>query len=718
MNRNEKFLIEAEKRFSKVAGIKDDLSVYPLTHVPNIQTNKEKSKEFSEVFTPLWLVDQMIEQVNLVDSGTTTIDLCAGYGQFSIRLMRHFYNIDPNFNVKNFLEETHAFSELQLSSCWKLLLIFSRDINLFIGDSTYLNRLPKNAKGIWVHVEKYGYWVCLTQTVAQLISHAGKPVKEDTFVRKMEELISNLNAAYDIIKGNTMLTLEQIKAHPKLRLEAIHQLNMGMDGLSLQSVDTPPSVVDEMLDKVEEIEKKSIAVAFNCEIIEPLIHKKRIDPKQITFAIDFGGKLKAQAMEKMYGVNTILFNGEDKGFLFLHQGFKGRKFDVCLSNPPYHRGLDLKILQALMGNGTSESSLAKEYVFVHPSTWLLDQKGKSGPFNSVKNLLNKKLRSVKLFNGNAVFGVELFVPCVITHIDISYNSSRTDVILFDENFTVDSINDITKFGIHWKSIVEPFMLKIEQAVNARGHIWSHNTKTIEFGKIYCQTAAIRGDVNDRNKKSNATNATREIVKDNFYTMLKGRDIEECKGIREPRLNKPGGATPTFGFDSEVERDNFLHYLNTDFARFCLAIYKIGQHMENGEMELIPWLDFTQAWDDEKLFDHFDIDRTTQNYIRSFLPDYYGIRDTMDFVAASIKVLRQNNNNPMSPKEIWECIEKAGLAKSDGKTPWATIGTKLGARSQHTNYSTKTLANQNPKGDILFENEDGKFKLIDDVYTTP
>ena len=48
-------------------------------------------------------------------------------------------------------------------------------------------------------------------------------------------------------------------------------------------------------------------------------------------------------------------------------------------------------------------------------------------------------------------------------------------------------------------------------------------------------------------------------------------------------------------------------------------------MENGEMEIIPWMDFTQSWDDEKLFKYFDIDQKTQNYIREFLPDYYGLR---------------------------------------------------------------------------------------------
>ena len=97
-----------------------------------------------------------------------------------------------------------------------------------------------------------------------------------------------------------------------------------------------------------------------------------------------------------------------------------------------------------------------------------------------------------------------------------------------------------------------------------------------------------------------------------------RNSSENKGVRQPALDKPGNPIPTFGFSTESERDNFLAYLNTDFARFCLALLKNNSDLSVGNMEMIPWLDFTQAWDDEKLFAHFDINQETQDYIRSFV----------------------------------------------------------------------------------------------------
>ena len=42
------------------------------------------------------------------------------------------------------------------------------------------------------------------------------------------------------------------------------------------------------------------------------------------------------------------------------------------------------------------------------------------------------------------------------------------------------------------------------------------------------------------------------------------------------------------------------------------------------MSLIPWMDFSRPWTDADLFAHFNIDKTTQDYIYKFLPDYYNI----------------------------------------------------------------------------------------------
>ena len=106
-----------------------NLSQYPLNENCNLQKkNKKNSDKYGEVFTPLWLVDQMLSKVSIDEwkrFDLTTHDLCAGYGQMTIRMLRLRYQIlGENININDILSKYHLFSEIQLSSCLKLIYIF------------------------------------------------------------------------------------------------------------------------------------------------------------------------------------------------------------------------------------------------------------------------------------------------------------------------------------------------------------------------------------------------------------------------------------------------------------------------------------------------------------------------------------------------------------------------------------------------------------------
>jgi len=185
-----------EKRFKDVANLEGDFSLMPMPKEYHLQvtTNKEKSDTFGEVFTPIWLVDSMLERVSDYDwrnSNKTTLDLCAGYGQFTIRMIRKKFSLMGNkFDILKFLFEKHYFSELQLSSCYKLLHIYSCNINLFIGDSKELNSLPEDCSGIYYF--KDGWHSC-TDKVKELMGEPKKkysPKFEADFVAELEKFIN------------------------------------------------------------------------------------------------------------------------------------------------------------------------------------------------------------------------------------------------------------------------------------------------------------------------------------------------------------------------------------------------------------------------------------------------------------------------------------------------------------------------------------------------
>jgi 16S rRNA G966 N2-methylase RsmD len=402
---------------------------------------------------------------------------------------------------------------------------------------------------------------------------------------------------------NKELNLEELVKRHNGRMAVIEATEV-KEG-NWQSNSTPLSIVDRMINKTT-LENKKILVIFNLEFLERLIKKFKIAPDSAYFLAD--SSLERLISEKIYKVNSVLVNEKDfKKTTFISE-LTEMQFDLVFTNPPYNGNIDLKIIEEIKKSAT-------ELVVVHPSTWLIDLKGKTKIYTAFKKDL--KLKSVELFNGNSIFknsedkSIGLNVPCVITHIDNSYNGPIS-VKFFDESHTVGIIEDITKFGKDWLPIVKPFMNIIQNYIEENGNVWDRRLYSLkeDQSKSHAQLAAITGT---------RSNSHEKMHKDDFYTMVM-KNSEGNKGIR-----KLGSRAGFYEFNTANEVENFIGYCKTDFARFCLALLKNKVDLYCGEMILIPWLDFTESWDDEKLFAYFGINQETQDYIRAFLPDYHGIR---------------------------------------------------------------------------------------------
>ena len=243
------------------------------------------------------------------------------------------------------------------------------------------------------------------------------------------------------------------------------------------------------------------------------------------------------------------------------------KFDVVFSNPPYNGNVDIKILNEIV-------DIADEFVIVHPSTWVLDLKDKSKLYQDFKNKIHKNVKSLEFFNGNPIFNIGLYVPCMITHIG---KSDKASINFFGEKYDTDSLSSVTKFGVHWETLVKPFYEKIDTFIKANnGSVWGNkiDITKIDYSKFHCQIAGIRGNVN-------LSSSTNSIVKDDFYTMAL-KDSDKNKGIRKV---DSGGAT--LEFQTELELENFICYIKTDFARFCLSLLKNKSDLHRGELEIVP-----------------------------------------------------------------------------------------------------------------------------------
>ena len=60
------------------------------------------------------------------------------------------------------------------------------------------------------------------------------------------------------------------------------------------------------------------------------------------------------------------------------------------------------------------------------------------------------------------------------------------------------------------------------------------------------------------------------------------------------------------FDNKTECFNMMNYLKTKFVRALIASVTSTQHLSKSNFRFVPVLDYTQEWNDEKLFDLFGL----------------------------------------------------------------------------------------------------------------
>jgi site-specific DNA-methyltransferase (adenine-specific) len=94
-------------------------------------------------------------------------------------------------------------------------------------------------------------------------------------------------------------------------------------------------------------------------------------------------------------------------------------------------------------------------------------------------------------------------------------------------------------------------------------------------------------------------------------------------IGQPIIGEPGSvSTETYlaigPFESKVDAEHAMAYLTTRFARFLISLRKPAQHNIPSTFNWVPILDWTETWDDQRLFEKFGITEAEQTYIASLV----------------------------------------------------------------------------------------------------
>ena len=273
-------------------------------------------------------------------------------------------------------------------------------------------------------------------------------------------------------------------------------------------------------------------------------------------------------------------------------------FSATIGNPPYLKNLHLEfLLKALQ--------VSDHVQLIHPAGWLY--RTTKDIERQVKRELKGRVKKLKFFNGNYVFAPAQFAaPLVIT----TAAKNHVGPIEIEYDFTgnkyyIDSLDDLPTG--YWepteqhKDIVNQF-----KQLAAVGSVYDYVGK-FEDKATDCTLKApeICGDGRAKDKSKSC--------KDDFWTFF--YENSDLYGYKK--------GAKCFVLQSEVERANLVSYLKTKFARFALSINKVSQHLYiKRYLDCVPVPPLNREWDDESVFDHFDISKQDREYISTFIPNFY------------------------------------------------------------------------------------------------
>ena len=423
----------------------------------------------------------------------------------------------------------------------------------------------------------------------------------------------------------------------------------GADNLGIQNVYTPVNKIEEatgikFYDFITP-DTKNIAVLFNWEFIYTMLEEASknnyTNDMQFTYfydseadksALNFNGFDKyrfAKVNYKIDFVNISEFTEQNKNINVIEKAMAGKHFDIVFSNPPYNDNLDLKILANIKGS-------FKKAVIIHPAVWILENKCGSFLGKFKEQYLNN-IEKVIIFRGG-MFGVPFMSALDICIFNNEKNNSNIEV---DDQVTnckylAKDHMEITKFGDCWlKFGINEFAKKFDPEKSILRHVY-FDREHLENLKYPIKLSMLRSG----NPHFNDGYFDEKL---GYYVLNKTNYFFTCIAKGDPEKyhfncdwNIPNNQKLLFNFNTESERINFYNYCKTKFFRFLFSFYKEGANCHNGSisgikpdtkldsypMKLIPWMDFTQEWNDAKLCKEFNIDEELWNYIDNFIPDYY------------------------------------------------------------------------------------------------
>jgi 5S rRNA maturation endonuclease (ribonuclease M5) len=282
--------------------------------------------------------------------------------------------------------------------------------------------------------------------------------------------------------------------------------------------------------------------------------------------------------------------------------------DFIIINPPYKGDTHIEIFNKSFEELNDGGTL----ICLHPATPFINRKevSRSPATQRINEIVSEYLSKLTLINGNDIFDIAQESPLCITKVKKEKNKN-IEVI---NNYYTNS-NDINIYEslddvfIHGNSIVKSIKEKLENLI----HISIEENlyrKTKKYKNYLLKINAISTGTPKNGKPSGKFQSIISKKYENSF--------EDILFTNETTKNSSNEIV----FDSVLEAKNCFNYLLTKFARFAVSIYKINQNLHRGELKAVPYMDFSQEWTDEKLFDYFQLTQEERDFINTYIQNWY------------------------------------------------------------------------------------------------
>lgn len=270
------------------------------------------------------------------------------------------------------------------------------------------------------------------------------------------------------------------------------------------------------------------------------------------------------------------------------------KFSFVIGNPPYLNGMHTHFLR--VGRDLLED--LGQLLLIHPSTYYVIQKPTKQAARKWVIKHQREIVSLKLFNGNSAFKIASFVPLAVIHLQKGHDNGGV--------FNVDD-----EYGSHQYTDIHSVNLfgDREEYRSFKKKVFSKMTRSFDdvhrklSGEWFVDVARIRAHPGNDG----------EYHADDFFTFF-------------PKDTQPVHASTeydhrNFAFATEEEAWNCISYLKTKFARRCLSLWKYNQHLDSGELGAVPFVDFSEPWDDARCAEEFGLSEAEKKFVQE-LPEYH------------------------------------------------------------------------------------------------